>query len=176
MYGPKNIAASIVNNRLLEKMKPVLLGGGMIDYSGFVDTWKRDREKFFAGTMDIGLITAWSKACDFLTSLSFDKIHNIESLQYEKLLTFLMDSKHFCVVPGTSKSIISFYHHYLHAHDIAYALAQKNVITRAGHMCAGGILRKLEKHAITRVSFGLGLMDSDTSVLLDLLGDIDNEY
>lgn len=176
MYGPKNIAASIINERLLEKMRPVLLGGGMIDYCGFIDTWKIGREGFLAGTLDIGLIAAWVKACDFLKRIGFNEIHDMESRHHKDISSFLAASKNFSVVWGTSTSIISIYHHSLHAHDIAHVLAKKNIIIRAGHMCASGVLRKFERHSIVRISFGLGITDSDKSVLLNSLEDVDNEY
>ena len=70
MYGPKNIGAAIVKKQLIEKMNPVLVGGGMVWNSlGAGPTWQLGAKKFEAGTFDVGLVSAWSEACKYLNSI-----------------------------------------------------------------------------------------------------------
>ncbi len=65
----KNIAGALVKKSYLEKVTPVLLGGGMVDTVSFEDTWGETKKKFEAGTFDVGLLVAWSEACSFINQI-----------------------------------------------------------------------------------------------------------
>jgi len=170
MYGPKNIAGALIQKNLLERLEPVLLGGGMIDYSGFQDTWKPGAAAFLAGTYDIGLIAAWSAACRFLDDISFSCIECHEK-KIEGVLRAFLDnnSGFFNLASEKSQSLFSVVHRKFHAHDIAHILAEDNIIVRSGHLCATGTMRKAEIHAITRISIGLGVDNFDFEALLNIL-------
>ena len=174
MYGPKNIAAMAVNNELIEKLSPVFLGGGMVETVGFNDTWLPGRKKFFAGTIDIGLISAWSEACKFISSISYPQIQKINDKNSKKVLEILKKYNLSRIIDGKncSKHIISFVHSNLHAHDISNFLSDQNVIIRSGNLCSQNALRKINMHAINRISIGIGTDSQDLKALDKSIGEV----
>lgn len=167
MYGPKNIAMASIKRTLINKMKPVILGGGMVENVGYKTSWAENNRKFFAGTMDVALIRAWAEACKFIEKITYQEIKNkdekystiiIETLKkngYE-----LINTKNNCV-----NYIISFVHPSIHAHDVNEYLASKNIIIRSGNLCSQNALRKIESNAINRITLGAGITAEDVQVL-----------
>ena len=177
MYGPKNIALMSINNSIITSLKPVFLGGGMLESVGYEDTWLSDRKKFFAGTMDIGLICALAEACNFVKSVSYEEIKKMDSNHYSRVVEMLnacgmrvLHDEKRC-----SNSLVAFVHPYIHAHDINEYLAKNDVIIRSGHLCSQNSLRKMEEHAINRISYGIGTDDNDLDKLEFYLKELRNE-
>lgn len=173
MYGPKNIAGALIRPELFCMLEPVLLGGGMVDYSGFRDTWKQGASSFLAGTYDIGLIAAWAAACNFMTDISFPHIEKWENYIGNKIENFLNGNSgfHNLAFAGDG-ALFSFVHERIHAHDIAHFLSERGIIVRAGHLCATGTMRKSDVHAITRISIGMGVDDNDVDTLLQAMEEL----
>lgn len=174
MYGPKNIAAVAVNNELIEKLEPVFIGGGMVETVGFNDTWLPGRKKFFAGTIDIGLISAWGEACKFISNISYSQIQRINDENSKKVLEILKKYNLSRIINGNncSNHIISFVHSNLHAHDISDFLSVRNVIIRSGNLCSQNALRKINMHAINRISIGIGTDLQDIKALDKSIGEV----
>lgn len=170
MYGPKNIALAAVNTTLIEALKPVILGGGMVDSVGYKDVWLAGRNKFMSGTMDLALISSWAKACDFISQISYERIHEKEDYDSEVIKKALI-SKGFNTIKHRSctNSIISFTIDGIHAHDFSEYLSQKNVIIRSGNMCSQNTIRKLQLNAINRISLGISVSQNDIDVLCELI-------
>ncbi len=174
MYGPKNIAAIAMKNKCIEKLCPVLLGGGMVETIGFNDTWLEGRKKFFVGTMDIGLISAWSEACKFISSVSYSKIQKINDENFKKIIDILKKYNLNRIMDGDncSKHIISFVNASFHAHDLSDFLSDRNVIIRSGNLCSQNALRKINAHAINRISIGIGTDSDDIEALDKSIGEV----
>lgn len=174
MYGPKNIAGALVSKNLLEKLSPVLLGGGMVNAIGFEDTWGDYKHKFEAGTLDIGLICAWAEACRFMDSIGFDYIKELEKYCYTKVSEVLeaCDNIHIIDNHNGADSLVSFVSKEIHAHDIEYMLAKKNIIIRSGNLCAQPSVRKFGELAVNRISFGLGVSENALNQLCAALKEI----
>ena len=173
MYGPKNIAGAFLKADLLEKLEPVFLGGGMIHHQNFSDTWSEGRQKFYAGTYDVGLLAAWSAACEYLQKISFDKIKQDESAYFDTVCETLRQNPKIQIVnaPHSVKSLISFVHEEIHAHDVEEFLSKKDCVIRSGNLCAQPALRKLGYNAVNRISFGLG---ADLQKVDDLCANLKN--
>lgn len=173
MYGPKNICGAFVKNSVVEMLEPTLLGGGMVKNVAFNDTWKAEQHKFEAGTMDIGLISAWAEACKFIDDVGYDYIKEVENICSERIKDVLVAKNNVKIVSNDSvKSLISFVSSGMHAHDLEYYLAQNKVIIRSGNLCAQPAIRKLGEVAINRISFGLGVKENDLNLLCDLLKEV----
>ena len=171
MYGPKNIAGAFIKESLLKRMKPVLLGGGMIESQQIDDVWLENEYKFYAGTYDVGLLVAWAKACEYINSVSYLKIKNKEQTFSNHVSSVLRNYDNVTLISGemSSKSLLAFVHSKIHPHDIENFLAKKNVIIRAGNMCAQNAIRKIGFYAINRISFGLTVTDEDIDALCNAL-------
>ena len=167
MYGPKNIAGAFIKKNLIEVMRPVILGGGMIDLQQLEDIWLDGEYKFYAGTFDVGLISAWAQACRYIESISYKEIQRRESEYYSTIKKFLDGFDQVRIINGecSARSMLSFVCTDIHPHDIERNLSKDNVIIRSGHMCAQNALRRLGYHSINRISFGLGIRDEDLRAL-----------
>lgn len=171
MYGPKNIAGAFVRSDLVKKMRPVFLGGGMIDTQQMDDAWASDEYKFYAGTYDVGLLYAWAAACEYLDAISYQNIQAKELADAKRVRAFLAHQDAVTLLSGkqSSASLIAFVHDRIHPHDIENFLAKRHVVIRAGHMCAQNAVRKMGYYAINRISFGLAVTDEDFEALCHAL-------
>lgn len=167
MYGPKNIAGAFIKRSLIDNMCPLILGGGMIETQQYDDNWAGNEFKFYAGTYDVGLVMGWGKACEYIDNISYDAIKKQEEEWYNEILNFLKSYPDVTVhsTEFSVHSLISFTHSRIHPHDIESFLAQNNVIIRSGNMCAQSALKKMERNAINRISFGVGISDEDIKIL-----------
>lgn len=174
MYGPKNIAMAAIKRRLLDILEPVFLGGGMVESLGFENTWEKGRRKFFAGTMDIGLIRAWASSCEFISEISYSVIKQKNDFYSKKILKILYKYNFHPVFLENKcvNYIISFIHKKFHAHDINEFLSNNNVIIRSGNLCSQNALRKIGIYAINRISLGIGINDRDIQNLDEAMGKI----
>lgn len=171
MYGPKNIAMACIKKTLMDKMKPVILGGGMVETVGYKTQWLGNSRKFSAGTMDIALISAWVEACKFIEKTTYKEIKRRNEKYYD-IIKNTLDQNGYKIVKTKNNCvnyIISFIHPNIHAHDINEYLSSKNIIIRSGNLCSQNALRKVESNAINRISLGLGVKDEDVEILCEEL-------
>lgn len=171
MYGPKNIGAAIVKKQLMEKMNPILVGGGMVWNSlGASPTWQLGSKKFEAGTFDVGLVKAWSEACKYLSSIGMDVVKESD----KKIWAYVkerMDRYIFSIVPGGNEnsSMVSFAVNSMHPHDVADIALLHNFEIRTGHMCAQSALDNLGFKSLCRLSWGIGSDTSDVEAFIRLI-------
>ena len=171
MYGPKNIGAAIVKKQLIEKMNPVLVGGGMVWNSlGAGPTWQLGAKKFEAGTFDVGLVSAWSEACKYLNSIGMDAVRESDRRIWEYVKK-RMDRRIFSIVPGgnDNSSMVSFMVNSVHPHDVAEMASLHNFEIRTGHMCAQSTLDNLGYKSLCRLSWGIGSDISDVEAFICLV-------
>lgn len=177
MYGPKNIGACAVKRDIISQLPPFLLGGGMtwniLDGS---PEWQDGALKFLAGTFDIGLITAWRAACDYIDEIGFEQIEHHEKTLYRKLFSEFSKEEKITIIPAGKgeKSILSFIINDLHPHDISAILSKNKIEIRTGHMCAQQALNAMNYSSICRVSWGIGTTVDDINILVSCVKEIFN--
>jgi cysteine desulfurase/selenocysteine lyase len=158
MCGPTGVGALWTRREILEAMPPFLGGGSMIevvelDQSSYAEIPAR----FEAGTPAIGEAIALGEACDYLTNVGMEAIH-----QHEQALTgYAIDRM--ASVPGLRilgpqsteerGGAISFTLDGVHPHDVAAILDGEGVAVRAGHHCTQPLHRHFDVPASTRASF-----------------------
>ncbi len=175
MYGPKNIAGSYLKSSVIPLINPIILGGGMVEKVGSQDDWENGRNKFFAGTLDIGLIGSWGESCNFINQIGIDIIHKKEKALSEYILNILRGNPSFNIIrdnKNCSSSIISFTCEKYHAHDIERILASRDIIIRSGNMCSQNSIRKINNNAICRISLGVGISEENLETLERTLKEI----
>lgn len=171
MYGPKNIGAAIIKKDILEELSPYILGGGMVWNSlGAEPKWHRGARKFEAGTLDVGLIKAWSEACKYLSGINMDNVMQTEKKIWKYLIKQIGDEK-INIIPGggACATICSFTIDGLHPHDIAELMAKNQIEIRTGHMCAQSTLNSFGVASICRISWGIGSSMNDIDRFLRIL-------
>lgn len=173
MYGPKNVGACILKKRFLEILPPFLLGGGMVwNTLGGNPEWHQGTLKYLAGTFDIGLIYAWSKACEFLKMLNIEQIEKFENDFGEYVKSNLKTIPELQIVKFGEKSIntiCSFSINKIHPHDLEEILSKEKIIIRTGHMCSQNTLNILGKESLCRISWGIGSKKSDIDKLIEII-------
>jgi len=171
MYGPKNIGAAVIRKKRIDRMSPYILGGGMVWNSlGAIPRWHNGARKFAAGTFDVGLIKAWSEACNYLTNIGMNNICCSDKEIWEYTKSRLRGSR-IRIVPGGDEfsSICSFSIDGLHPHDVAEIAVAHNFEIRTGHMCSQTTLNNFGLTSICRISWGIGSDKEDVEMFIRLL-------
>lgn len=171
MYGPKNIGAAFIKKEEMERICPFIYGGGMVwDSLGDFPVWYKDWKRFTAGTFDVGLISAWSAACQYIKSIGMNEIAYSNSIMYKHFVDHIKQYGA-RIIPGggNSCSLCSFYLPGFHAHDIAALAAKYKIEVRCGHLCAQDMLNLLGVTSLCRVSWGIGSQIADVDAFIKIL-------
>lgn len=159
VFGPTGIGVLIGNPKILNKMEPLVTGGGMIgEVTNTKSTWAKLPAKFEAGTPNILGAIGLGAAIRWWKKQNQKAIHNKE----KQLTGYLIDElgkidNLFIVGPAETTNrvgVVSFYHKSIHAHDIAEILAANKIAVRAGHHCTMPLHKSLGIIATVRISFG----------------------
>ncbi len=170
MLGPMGVGGLVMRRELLEAMPPYQMGGDMISYVGdATTTWNVLPHKFEAGTPNVEGPVGLAAACDYLTALGMEKVH-----QHEQALMRLA-SQRLAAIPGVTvlgpspearSGVASFTLEGVHPHDLSQLLDANGVCVRAGHHCAQPLMRALNVHATTRASFYVYNDSADVEALV----------
>ncbi|MBI2590102.1 aminotransferase class V-fold PLP-dependent enzyme [Candidatus Berkelbacteria bacterium] len=175
IYGPTGVGVLFVRRALLEKMKPINLGGEMV-----TKVWHGGYElqgipqRFEAGTPAIAEILGLGEAVQYLNRFNWFalRIHetNILNMFLKKLEKFPSIQ---ILGPNSEESrtgVLAFWSNRLHAHDIASLLAEERVAVRAGYHCAEILHRSLKIPATVRLSVGMYTSYNDVERFFAALG------
>lgn len=156
LYGPTGLGILAMSKDLMEKLPPLLYGGGMISNVTLEEsTWATGPAKFEAGTPPISEVAGLGAAIDWVNGVGRKNIHKhaseLNSCFLERLHS-LPDIEIFSPQTG-DETLLSFRHKKFHAHDMVTVLDSFNVCMRAGHHCAWPLIRFLGVDALVRCSF-----------------------
>ncbi len=173
LFGPTGIGVLYGKFALLETLRPVVFGGGMVLDACATDTLYKDvPARFEAGTPNIAGAIGLGAALDFISSVSLDAIHDHE----QKLIAYTIEAlkKNFSdalTILGTQEvsrksGIISFTLEGVHPHDVAQLLGDQNICIRAGLQCAAPLHESLRLPASARISLSLYNTEADIDQLV----------
>lgn len=139
MCGPDGVGVLYGKKQYLDKMEPLLLGGGMnarFDRDGNI-IYKSGPEKFEAGTPNIEGVIGLSAACEYLMDIGLD---NISKYEEELRAYFIEKMKKLDNViiynPDNKCGPITFNVKDVFAQDSASYLAAHDIAVRSGNHCA----------------------------------------
>lgn len=174
MYGPMGIGVLYGKELLLERMKPFLMGGDMIEYVYEQDTTYAELpQRFEAGTQNVEGAIGLLEAINYIKKIGYDKIgkHERELLKYarEKLegLDFL--DLYYPKNIDNHSSVISFNIKGVHPHDASSILDTMNICVRSGNHCAQPFLRSLGVDSTLRMSIAIYNNKNDINALVNAL-------
>lgn len=152
--GPTGIGVLYGKAELLNKIEPVLFGGGMVNLiEGDVITYQDIPHKFEAGTPAIAEAIGLHRALKFIDEIGYDYIERKERQLLTYLEQKLNEIKEVEIYnKNTDSAIISFNIVGIHAHDVASVYDSYNICVRAGHHCAQPLMHHLKQPATVRVS------------------------
>lgn len=160
MLGPMGIGVLYGKKEILEKMSPFLLGGDMIEYVYEQEaTFAPLPYRLEAGTQNVEGAVGIKAAMEYLEKIGLDKIEEHEKELTQYALDRMLSLPYIDIIGPKDLEmrggLISFTIDGIHPHDIATILDSYGVAIRAGHHCAQPLMRFLDLHATSRISFYL---------------------
>lgn len=138
MLGPTGIGVLYGRYELLNKLKPLVLGGGM--NSSFTDSsyeLKTLPTRLEAGTQNIAGVVGLGEAISYLEKIGMDKIHDHEVELKKYLVKKLSNISNVKVYnKNTISGTVLFNLDNVFAQDTAIYLNKHNICVRAGNHCA----------------------------------------
>jgi cysteine desulfurase/selenocysteine lyase len=174
LYGPSGIGVLYGREELLNNLKPVVLGGGMINQVSVDDfSYAMLPNKFEAGTPSIEAAVGFYAALNYLNQINFEKTF-LEETELRQSLIENMSNIDGVEMYGIDKnisasSIISFNVKNKNFNDIATFLDQYGIMIRGGHHCCQPLMKKLNIPGSCRLSLGVYNDQEDISKFIDSL-------
>ena len=174
MLAPLGIGIMYGKRELLNKMTPFLIGGDMIEYVYEQETtFAPLPNKFEAGTQNVEGVIALGAAIDYIESLGYDKIQEME----EKVVAYAIDRLSkleyltLYITPNKENhsGVISFNINGVHPHDVASILDVESICVRSGNHCAQPLMRFLGIDSTCRASFYFYNTKEDVDKLIKAL-------
>ena len=172
MLAPLGVGVLYGKKELLEKMTPFIMGGDMIEYVYEQDTiFAELPNKFEAGTQNVEGVVGLGAAIDYIESIGYDKIQEIEKevVSYAKQELSKLDYLTLYMTSNEDKhsSVLSFNINGVHPHDVASILDSVGVCVRSGNHCAQPLMRFLGIDSTCRASFYLYNTKEDVDSLVN---------
>lgn len=168
MFGPQGIGVLYGKYDLLNRFKPFLSGGDMIEYVTEQESTFQDLpERLEAGTQNVEGVFGLSLAIDYIEKIGIEKIQ-----AYEKKITQLaydtLKSLDFIEVYGNENrgSLVTFNVKDVHPHDVASILDFHHIAIRAGHHCCQPLMHYMKTQSTCRVSFSIFNTEEDIQQLV----------
>ena len=146
MGGPTGVGILYINDKYLNRIKPITFGGDMNASFEMDGTRVYDEmpKKLEAGTANIAGVIGLGATIDFINRISIDKIDSYEKSLRSYLVQELNKVPNIKIYNENSESsIVTFNYGDIFAQDLAIYLNKYNICVRAGNHCA-----KLLKNAI----------------------------
>ena len=174
MLAPLGIGVLYGKKEILDKMNPFLMGGDMIEYVYEQETtFAPLPNKFEAGTQNIEGVIGLGAAIDYIESIGYEKIQEIERelIDYARQELSKLKFLELYITPNKEKhsSVISFNIKGVHPHDVASILDSYGVCVRSGNHCAQPLMRFLKIDSTCRASFYLYNKKEDVDKLVQAL-------
>ena len=156
MFAPLGIGVLYGKEKLLNKMKPIIFGGGMNSSfeSDHSRVYNEIPHKFEAGTPNIAGVIAFGEIVKYLNKIGINNIHKHEVELKKYALEKLKSVKDIIIYNETSESgIIAINIKDIFAQDLAIYLNKYNICVRAGNHCAKILKDDLKIKNTCRISF-----------------------
>lgn len=174
MYGPSGIGLLYGNAERLREMRPLLLGGGMVDSVGPErSSWAPVPARFEAGSPNLADAIGFAAAARYLQSLGLEAVErHLRQLTHETLqgLSDIPGVEIYGPVDADQRcGIISFNLRDVHPHDVGQIAGEMGVALRAGHHCCQPLMHHLGVAATVRASFAVYNDGRDVAALCNAL-------
>lgn len=171
MCGPMGSGILFGRRAILESMPPYMGGGDMIRTVGLREsTWADLPAKFEAGTPSVADAVGMGAACEFLSEITLETIHEHEAELTAYAFEQLQELPEITIYgpqPSERAGVIAFNFGDVHSHDVATILDESNVAVRAGHHCTQPLHAQLGITASARASFYAYNTREDVDQLVD---------
>ena len=172
MLGPTGLGVLYGKQALLERMDPVLLGGGSnarFDRHGQL-VMKGAPYKFESGTPAIEAVLGLSAAIDYLENLGMDAVFEAEHALKQRLVEGLAPLEHIVLYNADSPTgIVTFNVKGIPAQDVAFYLNANGIMVRSGNHCAKVLVDVIHTPDTVRASLAFYNTAAEVDRLIDVL-------
>ena len=172
MCGPTGVGVLVGRMELLEKMEPLMYGGGMNNFFEEDNSYelKSIPTRFEAGTPPIAEVIGLGEAIKYLMKIGIDKIHEHEMNLKKYLIDKIKDIDNIILYNKNSNSgILAFNIDKVFAQDTSVYLNHYNIAVRAGNHCAKLLKDEIGIKNTVRVSMYFYNSYEDVDKLVDAL-------
>lgn len=174
IYGPTGIGVLWGKRRVMERLPPFLLGGGMVDRVGFEGAqtrWRPLPARLEAGTPPMAEAVGLQAAIAYLDSLDFARVTAYEAQLTAYAWRQLQQVEGFTPLLKRQPDIpvLSFNLKGLSPYDVGALLGALNTTLRCGEHCAQPALRALGQTGAVRVSLAMYNTFEEVDVLCSQL-------
>ena len=158
MYGPMGTGVLAGRRAALERLSPLRVGGGMVDWASETGAgWSELPARLEGGTPNVAGAVGLAAAAAFIDAAGRDRIaahvsalraHAVQRLAALPGVTVLSPQ-------ASGSAIASFVADGVHPHDLGTLLDERGIAVRTGHHCAQPLLACLNVGPTTRASFAL---------------------
>lgn len=172
MLGPTGVGVMYGKYELLDKLKPIFVGGGMNTYFTGLNEYKVKELpwRLEAGTPNIAGVIGLGAAIDYINNLGIEKIqaHDKELKKYA--ISKLSELNNIEVYNADSEgAIVAFNVKDVFSQDTAVYLNKKKICVRAGNHCAKLLRETLGINNTCRLSFYLYNTKEEVDYLIETL-------
>lgn len=175
MLGPTGIGVLYGKYELLEKLEPLILGGGSVNNS-FFDNYEPAKipDRFEAGIQNYAGILGLEAAIDYLNQTGFDNIQKQERELNKFLTESLRQFKNIKIIgPENSEErngIITFIAQNRNCHEIALLLNESaGIMVRAGQFCVHSWFNSRNIKSAIRASVYFYNTTEETEIFINTL-------
>ncbi len=170
MLGPTGVGIMFGKYKLLDKMNPLMSGGGMnthFEMCGSIGL-QHPPLKFEAGTQNIAGVIGLAKAVEYLNNLGMDNIENYEKELKKYAISKLKELDNVILYNETSETgIITFNIKNVFAQDAGSYFNSKGICVRTGLHCAKMLNDFLKTDATVRASLYFYNTKEEIDVFVD---------
>lgn len=178
IYGPTGVGVLYGKLKLLEKMMPTNMGGGMNEsFTDDLVVFKALPERLEAGTINIAGIIAFNEALDFIDKVGIENINEHESKLKKYLISKLEEISYVDIYnKDTEASLVTINVKGVFASDLALYLNSKNICVRAGNHCVKMLKEETGISNTVRISLACYNTFEEIDYLLSVLKDKEGLY
>ena len=173
MCGPTGVGVLYGKEKLLEKIEPVNLGGGMNESFDSINDYhfKPLPTRLEAGTPNIAGVIGLGATIDYISSIGLNEIRKTEKELGKYLFDQFKKIKHIKMINKKPSSIIAFNIDGIFSQDVAVYLNKYGICVRAGNHCAKILKDEIKEKNTVRVSFYFYNTKEEVDKLVELLKD-----
>lgn len=181
MLGPTGVGVLYGKYELLDKLKPLNFGGGMItEVFENNSTYRETPYKFEAGTPNIEAVIGFGSAIDYINKIGFNKIQKYEEDLTKYFLEQIKEIKEIELFGSTNFknriAVFSFIIKGIHPHDIGAIFNNYNIAIRTGQHCTMPLHNKYKHSATSRISLYIYNTKKDIDKIIKVLKNIKQDY
>ncbi|RFC64869.1 MULTISPECIES: cysteine desulfurase [Mesorhizobium] len=172
VYGPSGIGVLYGKAEMLDRMRPFMGGGEMIEQVTTENvTYNAPPHRFEAGTPPIVQAIGLGAALDYMDSVGRERIaaHEAKLKDYAHERLRAINSLRIIGDAPDKGAIISFELQGIHAHDVSMVIDRQGVAVRAGTHCAQPLLQRFGVTSTCRASFGMYNTMAEVDALAEAL-------